>query len=278
MTVQRAILPILCLTLGACAGTGGPSPDGGLAYAMPNSPTAQYVYSDSLEVSVNSPMGSMTVPQSSTATLDLTFAQGMGGLEISAAVADFEASAENPMQGSMRADVSDVSGMLTMTLDRLGNVEVVDLPSTSGAAANLASFRSLAQNMFPRLPGEALTAGEMWVDTVRWSGSDGAADVDSDMVYTSTVVGDTVVSGRRLLAFSVQGAGTLILNVSEQGAQLEQELDVESTTIVLWDPETRMLVSSDTEREFEGVLNIVGMNMPPMSVSGSGPVHVRLVP
>lgn len=278
MTAQRAIVPSLCLILGACAGASGPSPDGGLAYAMPDPPTAQYVYSDSLEVSVNSPMGSMTVPQSSTATLDMTFAQGVGGLEINAAVADFEASMENPMQGSMSADEGDVSGTLTMTLDRVGNVEVTNLPSTSGAAADLASFLSLAQSMFPRLPGEALVAGEMWVDTVSWSGSDGPADVESDMIYTSTVVGDTVVSGRRLLALSVQGVGTLMINASQQGAQLEQELEVESRGTVLWDPEARMLVSSDTERDFEGVLTLVGMNMPPMSVSGSGPVRVRLVP
>ena len=49
MSKSYGTLATLTLVLGACAGGGPPSPDGGLAFAMPKPPSATYVTSDTLE-------------------------------------------------------------------------------------------------------------------------------------------------------------------------------------------------------------------------------------
>ncbi len=278
MSRIRATVPVLCLALAACAGTGGLSPDGGLAFDVPSPANARYVIADTLMVTVNSPMGTMSVPQKSVMTLDLSFSRGAEGILVSGEVVDFAATSENPVQGNLSADESDLSGLLELTLGRTGDVEVVSIPDATGAADQLASFHSIAHGLFPRLPGRVVAAGDMWVDTVSWSGEEPAILMTQKIVYVSTVQGDTLVEGRSLVMISFTGEGMMTLDTNADGAQIKQKLEVTVTGTVLWDPQARLVFSSDAERELEGQLEIVGMGMPKMPVKAKGPVRVRLKP
>lgn len=279
MTRQHLLAAALCVGLSACAGgSGGPSPDSGLAYGMPSTATAQYMIADTMEINVDSPMGSMTVPQTTEATLDVTFSNATGGLGIAATIADYKVTMENPMTGAMSADESDVSGAFDLVLSRTGEVSINDVPTASGNAANLSGFRSMSQSIFPRLPDATVMPGESWVDTVTWSGTDGPAEIATTSVVTSTVVGDTIVDGRTVVRVDVSSTGTMETETNQQGAVFVNELETSATGFFFFDTSANLLVAYQLDREVEGIVTVEGMGIPPMSVTGEGPVRLRLIP
>ena len=267
-------LTISCTFLSACATTGGSSPEDTLAYDIPTPVTVVYEIVDTAAVYINSPVGALDIPTNSATTLSMTFAPDPRGIRATGAVESFEAAMSNPMQGTLSADLGDVTGRVEIVFGRRGVEEVVSVPAVSGPAAQLAPFHHIANDLFPRLPAGAVDPGATWVDTVTWTIDDGGIKTNSTTVYTHTLVGDTVVDGRTLRHIVVAGDVSNEAEVVQAGTTITQSLTGTATGFVLWDGERGLLGEALFERELEGSMTMPGMA--PFNMGLEGPVRVRL--
>lgn len=207
----------------------------------------------------------------------MTFARVSEGVQITATVESLAGSMDNPMAGNISVDESDVTGSLVFLVAPKGDVSVVSRPTVAGAGAQLGAFAGKAQEFFPRFPGYAVVPGDSWVDTVTWSGGEGGAEFSSSTAYTYTMAGDTVIDGTSLVRISVIGDVETEVKASQGGMNVEQTLTGSTTGDFLWDVERGLLHASDLHRTLAGVVNIPGMNLPPMALKASGPARTRLV-
>ena len=258
----------------ACAGPGSPAPAGMLAYGVPSPPTAVYDISDTVAISVTSPVGNVEIAGGSALTLAMAFESAPGGVRLTGAVTSFEASLDNPMQGTMSAGLDQVSGTLELVLGRLGDVEVASVPEVSGPAAQLSPFPAIANEFFPRFADEVVEPGGAWVDTVTWTTDAGDIATTSTTAYTYTLVGDTVVEGRTLLYIGVAGEVASQATIETGPVSMDQKMNGTSTGFLLWDRERGLLAHAESERNLEGTTSVPGMGSFNMTLAG--PSRVRL--
>lgn len=267
-------LAVSCVFLTGCATTGGPSPEGTLAYDIPTPATLVYEIVDTAAVYINSPVGSLDIPTNSATTLSMTFTPDPRGVRATGSVESFAASMSNPMQGTLSADLGDVTGHLEIVFGRRGVEEVVSVPAVAGPAAQLAPFHHIANDLFPRLPAGAVDPGAAWVDTVTWTIDDGTIETNSTTVYNHTLVGDTIVDGRTLRHIAVAGDVSNEAEVVQAGTTITQGLTGTATGFVLWDAERGLLAQAFFDRQLEGSMTMPGMA--PFNMGLEGPVRVRL--
>ena len=260
----------------AGCGTSGPSPDGGLRFDVPATAAAVYTTGDTLALSVDSPMGAMTLNMDSRMTLDLAFERAQDGVQVSAQVADMDASLTNPMTGRSSVDESDVDGPLVFVVQPDGSVAVAATPTVSGAGEELRPFQSLPYELFPRLPGRVISPGGSWVDTVTWNSGPDEGPLASSTVYTYTLAGDTTVAGSVLLKIDVAGETSLEGSMETGGLHIEQSLSGTTSGFYLWDAEAGLLHSAELNRELEGSLRVPSMNIPAMPIRARGPFKTQL--
>ncbi|MDH3222215.1 MAG: hypothetical protein OEO23_00755 [Gemmatimonadota bacterium] len=268
----------LVVTVGACGPGGPPSPDGGLSFQLPASSTATYTAGDSLVISVDSPMGSLTMNMDSDMTLDMMFEQADGGVRVTATVAAFDASMNNPMTGRLSVDETNVDGPLVFVVGPDGDVTVATVPAVTGGAEQLRPFLSLPYELFPRFPRGAVAVGSQWVDTVAWSGSPDEGSFASTTAYTYTLQGDTAIAGTTLLRIAVAGETSLEGSMETGGFAIEQSLAGTTTGFYLWDPAAGLLHSAELNRSLEGSLRMPSMNLPAMPIRAEGPLRTRIQP
>lgn len=272
-----SIFPVVGMgVLSAGCGAGSPSPAGGLGFDLPSVPEATYLTGDSLRISVQSPLGALTIEMDSEMTLGMSFARVSDGVEVTAAVRQFGASLNNPMMGTTSVDEGDVEGPLVFVVGPDGGATVSALPTVEGGVEQLRPFLSLPHDMFPRLPGRVVDSGDSWVDTVAWSGSQDEGSFTSTTVFTYALTGDTAVGGARLMRIGVSGETTLEGSVQAQGARIQQSLTGTTSGFYLWNPEAGLVHAAELERSLEGTLSLPSMNMPSMPIRASGPFRTRI--
>ncbi len=277
-SVSAALSVGLVIAVAGCGPGGPPSPDGGLSFRLPGAAGATYTAGDSLVISVDSPMGSLTMNMDSEMTLDMAFEQAAGGIQVTADVAAFDASMNNPLTGRMTVDEGNVDGPLVFVVRPDGGVTVATVPSVTGGAEQLRPFLSLPYEMFPRFPRGTVATGSRWVDTVAWSGSPEEGSFASTTVYTYTLQGDTAVAGTTLLRIAATGETTLQGSMEAGGFAIEQRLAGTTSGFYLWDPAAGLLHSAELNRALEGSLRMPSMNLPAMPIRAEGPLRARLQP
>ena len=265
---------IAALAYAGCATTGGSSPEGTLAYDVPSPRPPSTHIVDTASVFVNSPVGSLDIPTTSSTTLSMAFESDPQGVRATGTVESFQASMSNPMQGTLSTGLGDVAGQLEIVFGRRGVEEVVSVPTLSGPAAQLSPFNHIANDLFPRLPDGVVEPGGTWVDTVTWTMDDGTIETTSNTVYTYTLVGDTVVDGRTLRQMAVLGDVSNEGELVQAGTTMTQSMTGTAIGFVLWDAGRGLLAEAFFERELEGSMTVPGMASFDMSLGG--PVRVRL--
>ena len=276
--LARFLSIVAASLLAACSSgagaDGAASPVNVLAFGVPDVPSATYQVTDSNTVTVSTPQGVFNIDQVSDATLQATFADAPGGVRVTAVLTDFQASASNPMGAPTTADLGDLEGDLVFVLDARGRAQVESVPSVSGVAARLAVLDGWAHELFPRLPGRAVEAGDAWQDTVSWS-AEGENSVTTTGVYSYVASGDTVVDGRELLRITVSGDAEAEQEGSQGGMQTTATLTISESGVVLWDVARGLLHRMETNREMTGTVAMSGVGT--MNMEGSGPRSVRLL-
>ncbi|MDA0327729.1 MAG: hypothetical protein O2958_01760 [Gemmatimonadetes bacterium] len=242
MKLRLFSVSALVLLLAACGG--GPPAPPALAYGVPSTPEVVYGYSDTTSVRISAMGQSLELSQLGSADFAVTFGTTAAGLTVRFAVSRLAAVINQPMGAPLRIDESDVSGDLVFGLDRMGNATVSELPDVSEAASQLMSGLDLAHTFFPGLPGRAVEVGEGWVDTVSYQGAEGPGERTERAILSYTVLGDTVIAGRALLAIALTGTSeaTQAMTVAGMDIDMTSDLDVEGN--ILWDRQRGLLFES----------------------------------
>ena len=276
---RRLTLAIIAAAFGtaalaACSGYGGPAPARPLAYDVPTPPMATFHMTDTMVVTISTPMGDMAVNSGTDLTLATTFERAAEGIRLIGSVEHFEASSENPMTGTQSVDGDDVSGTLEYVIGRRGDVEITSLPELPGAAAQMSPFASLARELLPPLPDAVVEPGGMWVDTVTWTADIESMETTSTGILTYTLVGDTLVDGRTLLNLAVSGEVSAVAEGNVAGMAMTQTMAGSTAGFILWDADRGLPAHQEAERNMEGTMSAAGM--PPLSMMVTGTTRVSL--
>ena len=73
---------------------------------------------------------------------------------------------------------------------------------------------------------------------------------------TSTLIGDTVVGGRRLSLVTTEADVTIELMANVSGMEVTQSMSGPETGFYLWDPRRRALVQQEIDRDLEGTVKV----------------------
>lgn len=271
-----ALLSVAFFSVSCASGGPEPTPDPVLGFVVPSAPSATYHVTDTTTLSIDTPMGAVEVGEASLTTLDMVFADDPGGVRVTAEVSAFDATTSNDMAGTQTSDMSDVEGAFEFVLDARGAVDVVSAPKASGAAAERARFETMVYSLFPRLPNRRAEPGLAWVDTVTWSVEDGSDEVASTTVYSYTLMGDTIVDGRRLAVIDVRGEGEVAIAGSESGMAMEMTLSATESGSVLWDMQRGRLHASEMDHDLAGAMSMNVGGVQQMNVSATGRLRVWL--
>lgn len=255
------------LSLAACGGrTEGPSPRG-LSYDDPDPNPATYAFTDSATFAIESVgYGVMEVETVWAGVAELQFRREYAGYNVLVRFPRFQGSFRNPAQGTSRTDESDIEGPVGIDLSFTGDMTVVDTPSLSPALRGVTSAEGLARPLFVRLPGRSVRPGDQWVDTVRTVEESAGTVSRGTTVITSTLAGDTVLDGRRLLRIATESAVTVAVTGISGGVEIEQRLDGALQGWLLWDDRSNILVERAETGELSGTLGMPGSGTPTMPI------------
>lgn len=244
----------LVLLLAACGG--GPPGPPALAYGLPSTPEVVYGYGDTTRVRISAMGQSLELSQLGSADLAVTFGLAGASLTVRLAVSRLSAVINQPLGAPLRIDEGDVSGDLVFGLDRMGNATVSELPDVTEAASQFMSGLNFAHGFFPALPGRAVEMGDSWVDTVSYRGEQGPGERTERTILSYTVLGDTVIAGRALLAITLTGTSELrqAMTIAGMDIDMTSELDIEGN--VLWDRQRGIMFESSKTSSGAGTVSV----------------------
>ena len=279
--IHPAVPAALLLALTACAG--GPAPDDigahPLRYDVPAENPATYAFTASTEFSIGAgPIGTMRVASEQAGVAELTFRVDTAGLASAIRIVEFSGRFENPNQGGVEVDGSDIDGGWTVRVDDRGRVDVVGAPDLSPAARDIAGPESLVRPFFALLPGRASEPGAVWIDTVSTTERTGDTTARWRSVVRSTLTGDTVVGERWLLVIHTESATTMEREGSSGGVEVIQRLAGTTRGTILWDPVAALLVARTEGGRLEGTLALPATGFSGLPVSGTVRRSVTLLP
>ena len=238
-----------------------------LAYGMPPAAGATYHVTDTVTMSVESPMGPMEITILSRATLTTGFEAAPGAFRATAEVSDFAGSASNPMMGTQSIGGESVQGAVVVVVGPTGVTEVVGMPEMT-PEAGFSPFDWLGYDMFPALPGRDVATGDTWTDTFTASSSIQGSDMNSTVTRNLTLGDETVIDGRALQVIDVSATVEMSGSGSQGGVAVTQSFTGTVTGHYLWDAEAGLLHSAELVRDYEGQTTIPGAPPIPMTLKG----------
>lgn len=256
------------LALAACGGVGAPAPEPViLTYQVPDPGSVSYEFGDSATFTIDTgAMGAMEVTTDRSGTADVRFTPAEEGVHASVRFPRFRASFRNPAQGDVSVDESAIGGAFSVAVSPGGDVEVVDAPRLDSLLLDIAGPASLVRPFFVQLPGGL--AVDRWVDTVTTVEETGETRTRTRSVITSSLVGDTMVAGRRLLHIRTRAESSMDVDGTSGGVELEQRLTGVTIGTVLWDPVAGLLVWRTESGDLEGTLEVAAAGVPPFPIQG----------
>ncbi len=266
-------LALACLTLTACALGGPPSPPG-LTYGVPTETQVTYTVEERSDMDIDAEGQSMQARGSSSMTLGVAFTESTEGVTVTMHVRELQATLSNPM-GSQSADQEGIEGPVVITLDRTGEVTLVEEPEVTGTVAQFFQSPRLAYGFFPKLPGRAAGAGDSWTDTLSFEGTPGGNEIKATSVLDYVIEGDTVVDGRSLVKIAFEGTVDQSGRGQVTGMDFTQNLSGTTSGWFLWDLQRRLFVESRSDGDLRGSMEVSAAPFPlALRVRQQG--HVRL--
>ena len=249
---KNAFAAATVLVLTACGG-GGPVP---LGYSMPSTPQVTYLYGDTTTIEVSVMGQTMGIDMEGFAEYAVTFADRPDGVGVTIRAQELSVQAQNPMAGVQAADESHVDGDLSFDLDSEGDATITATPDIDVRASRMFSGLTTPHTFFPALPARAVRAGDVWVDTLSYSGEAESGPASENTILTYSVVGDTVVAGRDLTLIRFEGTTELSLTfaVADQNARVTADLAVNGH--VLWDAAAGVMYELDRRGRGTGTANV----------------------
>lgn len=271
---------LLALGVAACAGGRPPLELAGRTLGYATAPaTLVYDFADSTAFVIRAgAMGDMRVRSDQSGTAELAFQEDTAGLVGRLHVTAFDGRFENPGQGGLAADESDIRGGWTVRVDPRGRVEVVDTPWLSPAGREIIGPESFVRPFFAHLPASAPDLGVTWGDTVSITERAGGTVSRARTVVRSMVTGDTIVNDRFLAVIRTEGDTTVDVEGVSGGVEVVQRLAGVIHGIILWDPVAGVMVERSETGTLEGTLELPGMGFGGLPVEGTVRRRVLLRP
>jgi hypothetical protein len=207
----------------------------------------------------------------------MEFAPDSGGVRVTATLIDLDARMSNPLGGAETVDESGVSGPVVFVLDPLGTPRVVSLPELEPGAAQFFTGSTIANGLFPRVPGRPVALGESWADTVSYAGDEAGARTTVRTVWTYTAGGDTTVAGSAYALVRARGRTEQSSGGSIAGAEFTQSVAGDVTGRFLWDEAAGLLHSSEYVSDLSGQTE-VSIAPVPLAVRVRSVVRVTRAP
>ncbi|MBW3552061.1 MAG: hypothetical protein KY466_01055 [Gemmatimonadetes bacterium] len=223
----------------------------------------------------------MRLGSEQTGLAELVFRRQAGeaaGVESTIRFVEYAGRFENPNQGAVEVDESDITGSWKVRLDERGRLEVLDAPTLSRTAAGIAVQQNMVRPLFVLLPGRVVEPGDRWVDTVSTDERAAGTATRSRSIIRSTLTGDTVVDGRWLVVIRTEAATTVEIEGSSGGVEVIQRLSGTTLGTILWDPVAALLIARTEDGELEGTLELPGTGFGGLPVSGTVRRTVSLQP
>jgi hypothetical protein len=251
------LMAIFLLALAtACAAPGRMSPPAALAYAPPASPVVEYEVGDTARIEIQAAGQSFAVNANVRERWRMEMGPSPAGVRVTASLVDLDGTLTNPLTRPQTADESAVSGPLVFTLDPRGRATVEVVPRVAPAVAQFLSGAGTAHSFFPRLPGRAAGPADVWTDTVSYEVEESGAVTRNRSVTTYTVVGDSLVAGKRYLL--VRTAGTTEQSSAGKlaGTDFHQQAAGTTSGHFLWDRGAGLLHSLEYRSELTGSMSV----------------------
>lgn len=261
---RAALLPLVLLCDAACAPAPTPGVVGAgavpLAYDLAEPRVARYGFADTTEFSIQAgPMGVMRVLSAESGLAEVAFRGAGEELEAVVRLVRYSGRFENPSHGAIETDEGGITGAWTVRLDRRGRLEVLDTPSLSDAARQIAGPESLVRPLFAHLPGSRAEAGAVWVDTVSLTEEGPESVTRARSIITSTLVGDTVVAGQPMALIGTESAMQVEVEGTSGGVRILQRMSGTIQGVVLWNPAASTLVERTESGALTGTLELPDM-------------------
>lgn len=267
MSIRSAsILSALTVAVAGTACSARAPTAGALSYDRPDPDPATYTFSDTAVFTIESGLGPMEVTTARAGTAELDFRRWPDDAQVVVRFPELRGRFENATQGASTVDESDIGGTFTVQLGQDGRVAVTDTASMSATLLDITGPEGLLRPFFVHLPGRSVEAGDQWVDTVTIVEESGGTRSEVRSVVTSTLAGDTMVAGRRLLRIRTESHGRIVATGVSGGVEIEQRLEGTTAGTVLWDDGTHVLVERVETGELSGTLVLPGVPADPMAV------------
>ena len=260
MRLPLSSLALTSLALTAC-GLGGPPSPPGMAYGLPTEPAVTYTVEERSNMDIDAEGQAMQAQGSSNMTLGVDFSESAAGVTVTMHVREFQASLSNPM-GSQSADGEGIEGPVVITLDRTGEVTLVEEPTVTGSVAQFFQPPLLAYGFFPKLPGRAADVGASWTDTLTFEGAPGDSEIKVTSVLEYVMTGDTLVNDRSLAKITFEGTVNQVAGGQVMGMEFSQNLSGTTSGWFLWDRSRRLLVESRSDGDLRGSMEVAAAPFP----------------
>ena len=242
-----------------------------LAHGMPSAGRTTYHVTDTVAMSVQSPMGPMDITFLARATLTAGFEEAPGAFRATAAVTAFSGSVSNPMMGTQPVGGEAFHGEVVVVVGSNGVTEVVSMPEMV-PDAGISTFDWVGYDLFPARPGRAVATGDTWTDTFTVPSSVQGSDMTSTITRDLTLDGETVVDGRTLQVIAVSATVEMSGSGSQGGMTVNQSFNGTIAGRYLWDAEVGLLHSAELMRDYEGRTTIP--EAPPIPMTLKGPQRI----
>lgn len=261
----RALFLTAVAVLSGCGGPAFPTPDG-LAYGPPDPDPVTYTVTDTTAFTIETGTGPLEVVTAYSGTAELDFRQWPRDRRVAVRFPRFRGSFRNPTQAPSVVDESAIDGAFGVRLSPAGEVMVVDTPALADPLLDVVGPETLVRTLFVHLPASSVDVGATWVDTVTTAQEVGGTRTEARSVVVSTLAGDTMVSGRRLLLIRTEAGNRLRVTGVSGGVEVEQQLTGSTRGTVLWDDRSRRLVERWARGALEGTLTLPGVEMAALPV------------
>jgi hypothetical protein len=263
------ITGIMVTGLAACAGMPTASP-GALAYEEPDPNPVTYSFADTTTFEIQAQgYGVLEVETGRQGSAELHFHGDGGGenLRVRVRFQRLDATFRDATRQTDAVTEADLDGPVDVGLSPTGRLVVVDTPAVTAAFLEVAGVEALVRPFFITLPGRPVEAGARWTDTVVTEELGPETTTRATSVIVATLVGDTVVAGRRLLRIETRTETAVEVTGESGGVAIEQQLAGTMAGIVLWDPHDRLLVSRAESGTLSGYLLMPGASPASLPVS-----------
>ena len=259
MNVRATLLlwaPLLAACSSAAPPAAPPPPPPPLAAVLPTESSVVYLRADTALVEMDAQGQTFTVDATLGATLELGFAALADGVEVTVDFLDFEGSVSNPMGEPQTATEEEIRGPLVFHLNPRGVATVTRRPELGEHAAEFISAEQVGLDLFPRLPAQAVSAGDGWTDTVTVISNAGTTRTTSRSVLRSRVMGDTLVDGRSWLLVRFAGETRQSTDGEQGGFDMSQEVAGTMEGHFLWDLERHLLGVLEARSDLRGTMTV----------------------